>query len=178
VESYLAKGYHPICDGIALEGLRIAAKSLRTAVKNGKDLAARGDMLMSSMMGAIAFQKGLGVTHSCAHALGTVADMHHGLANGVMIDFALAHNQSGAAARFETMAVAIGLRDTSPRGFLSWLRDLKAEVGIPTNLAVAGVDRKHQDRLVEVAVADACHQNNPVTCSVDDFRRIFKEAFG
>ncbi len=86
VESYLSPAYHPLCDGIALEGARIAARSLEKAVKDGKDLAARSDMMMSSMMGAIAFQKDLGAVHSCAHALGTVNDLHHGLANAVMID--------------------------------------------------------------------------------------------
>ncbi|MEZ5143229.1 MAG: iron-containing alcohol dehydrogenase [Acidimicrobiales bacterium] len=90
IEAYLAKDYHPICDGIALEGLRLGAANLHRAVANPTDLEARGGMLMSSMMGAIAFQKGLGLVHSTAHALGTAADLHHGLANGVMIDHALA----------------------------------------------------------------------------------------
>jgi alcohol dehydrogenase class IV len=178
VESYLAKGYHPLCDGIALEGLRIAARSLAKAVDTPKNLDARSDMMMSSMMGAIAFQKGLGITHSCAHALGTVCDMHHGLANGVMIDFALAHNVDAVPERFATMAQAAGLASTAPDAFLDWLRKLKAAIGIPANLTAAGVAASHLDRLVEVATADACHQNNPVTCDEAVFRRVFKEAFG
>lgn len=178
VEAYLAKGYHPLCDGIALEGLRIAAKSLERAVKSGHDLEARSDMMMSSMMGAIAFQKGLGVTHSCAHALGTIADLHHGLANGVMIDHALAHNRDAARERFVTMARTIGLDEESPEGFLAWLKRLKAAIGIAANLTEARVDVKLTERLIDVSVDDACHQNNPVACSRDDFRRIFAEAFG
>ncbi|MBK6517087.1 MAG: iron-containing alcohol dehydrogenase [Polyangiaceae bacterium] len=182
VEAYLAKGYHPLCDGIALEGLRLAAKSLEAAVKNGADLAARGDMMMSSMMGAIAFQKGLGVTHSCAHALGTVVDMHHGLANGVMIDFALGDNAKrggpALAERFETMARTLRLSEPTAAGFLSWLSELKAKVGIPKNLSAAGVSREHKARLVELSVADGCHPNNPVPCAAADFERIFSEAFG
>ena len=82
IESYLSPAYHPLCDGIALEGVRIAARALPVAYRDGTNLEARGDMLMSSMMGAIAFQKDLGAVHSCAHALSTVADLHHGLANG------------------------------------------------------------------------------------------------
>jgi hypothetical protein len=121
VEAYLAKNYHPLCDGIALEGLRLCARSLARAVESPSDLGARGDMLMGSMMGAIAFQKGLSITHSCAHALGTVLDMHHGLANGIMIDFALAHNVATAADRFATMATTVGLSDRTPAGFLTWL---------------------------------------------------------
>lgn len=177
VEAYLAKGYHPICDGIALEGLRIAARSLAAAVRSPNDLSARSDMMMSSMMGAIAFQKGLGLTHSCAHALGTVMDMHHGLANGIMIDFALAHNVGAAGDRFRTMAQAVGLSDASPAGFLDWLRDLKSRISIPSNLKAAGVPADKLEALVEVAIADVCHGNNPVSCSKEDFRRIFQEAF-
>jgi alcohol dehydrogenase class IV len=132
---------------------------------------------MSSMMGAIAFQKGLGVTHSCAHALGTVADMHHGLANGVMIDFALRHNLKGSAERFRTMAQTVGLKDTSAEGFIHWLTDLKAKIGLPKNLTAAGVKKDASKKLVDVAVDDACHQNNPATCKREDFERIFAEAF-
>src|SRR5512137_2904847 len=86
VESYLSPAYHPLCDGIALEGVRIAARALPVAFRDGANLQARGDMLMSSMMGAIAFQKDLGAVHSCAHALSTVADLHHGLANALMLE--------------------------------------------------------------------------------------------
>ena len=92
IEAYLAKAYHPICDGIALEGLRLGAGALPRCVETPGDLEARGSMMMSSMMGAIAFQKGLGVVHSCAHALSTVADLHHGFANGLIIESALRFN--------------------------------------------------------------------------------------
>src|SRR4030095_7865262 len=96
VESYLSPAYHPLCDGIALEGVRIAARALPIAYRDGKHLAARSDMLMSSMMGAIAFQKDLGAVQSCAHALSTVSDMHHGLANGIMIDHVMHFNLQAA----------------------------------------------------------------------------------
>ncbi|MBX9817801.1 MAG: iron-containing alcohol dehydrogenase, partial [Burkholderiaceae bacterium] len=92
IESYLSPAYHPLCDGIALEGTRIAAAALVTAVKDPGNLPARSDMMMSSMMGAIAFQKDLGAVHSCAHALGAVCDLHHGLANALMIDTVMAWN--------------------------------------------------------------------------------------
>jgi len=109
VESYIAKGYHPMCDGIALEGLRIAARALPLAVREPKNLQARSDMLMASMMGAVAFQKDLGATHSCAHALSTVADLHHGLANGIMIDYVMRFNQPVEIERFARMAQAAGV---------------------------------------------------------------------
>jgi len=176
VEAFLAKGYHPICDGIALEGLRLAAENLVKAVQSPSDLDARGQMMMSSMMGAIAFQKGLGVTHSCAHALGTVVDMHHGLANGVMIDHALAHNTSEVA-RFRRMAATVGLTDTSPGAFLAWLGQLKKEVGIAAGLKSSNVSADKLDALVAVAIDDGCHPNNPVVCTRADFDRIFRAAF-
>jgi alcohol dehydrogenase class IV len=104
VESYLSPAYHPLCDGIALEGVRIAARALPIAVADGHDIAARSDMLMASMMGAIAFQKDLGAVHSCAHALSTVTDMHHGLANGIMIDHVMRFNLPAATDKLAELA--------------------------------------------------------------------------
>jgi alcohol dehydrogenase class IV len=177
IEAYLARNYNPICDGIALEGLRLGAANLARAVANPHDVEARGAMLMSSMMGAIAFQKGLGIVHSTAHALGTVADLHHGLANAVMIDHALPFNVETSAGRFTVMAQTVGLDDPSSDGFLRWLADLKAEIGMPRSLAATGVEPGDLERLCDVAIADGCHVNNPRPVNRDDFRRIFTEAF-
>jgi alcohol dehydrogenase class IV len=177
IEAYLAKDYHPICDGIALEGLRLAAKALPRCVEVPGDIQARSDMMMASMMGAIAFQKGLGLVHSCAHALSTVADLHHGLANGVMIDSALRFNLLSSAEKFERMAQVAGIEDQSGEGFLRWLRELKARIGIPAGLKAAGVDRAELDRLSKLAFQDSCHQNNPRSCREDDFRQIYTAAF-
>ncbi len=177
VEAFLAKDYHPICDGIALEGLRLAAAHLVGAYERPNDLDARGGMLMASMMGAIAFQKGLGLTHSCAHALGTVADMHHGLANGVMIDHALAFNADVSAERFRRMAQTIDLPDATAQGFLAWLTDLKKKVGVPARLRDAKVAEADLPKLVDVATADACHPNNPRPVTRADFEQIFRQAW-
>jgi alcohol dehydrogenase class IV len=178
VESFLAKDWHPICDGIALEGLRLAGRHLGACVREPNDLEARSGMLMASMMGAIAFQKGLGVTHSCAHALSAAADLHHGLANGVMIDHALAHNLPAAPERFARLAEAARLPERDGAAFLRWLSRLKAEVGIPATLATAGVDRSLLPKLVDLSLADSCHQSNPRPCTREDFARIFAAAFG
>lgn len=177
LEAYLAKGYHPICDGIALEGIRLASQNLRKAVQNPKDLEARSQMMMASMMGAIAFQKGLGLTHSCAHALSTVADFHHGLANGVMIDFALAFNVPEVPTRFEKIAEAIGIRPQNGEAFISWLRVWKKELGIPANLNEAKLNRDLIPKLSQLAFQDSCHGNNPRVCTQKDFEKIFSEAF-
>ncbi len=177
VEAYLAKDYHPICDGIALEGVRLASQSLVKATKEPQNVEARGTMMMVSIMGGIAFQKDLGVTHSCAHALGTAVDMHHGLANGVMIDYALKINLGVRADRFKNLAMTVGLKDQSGDGFLQWLRSLKAELGIPKNLTEAKVGRDKLNELVDLAFQDSCHEYNPRPVTKEDFRSIFNEAF-
>jgi alcohol dehydrogenase class IV len=132
-------------------------------------------MMMSSMMGAIAFQKDLGAVHSCAHALGTVCDLHHGLANALMIDTVLAWNAGAVPAKFDELAHVVGVQGGA-RGFLAWLRDLKKTIGIAPNLSTVGVKKDAIPRLVEVAVADICHQTNPQPVTAKDFERLFAEA--
>jgi alcohol dehydrogenase class IV len=175
VESYLSPAYHPLCDGIALEGTRIAARSLEKAVKEPANLAARGDMMMASMMGAIAFQKDLGAVHSCAHALGAVCDLHHGLANALMIDTVLEWNQLAVPAKFDELAHVCHVRGGGA-DFVPWLRRLKERIGIRGKLHEHGVKPEHLPRLVEIAVADICHQTNPRPVKAEDFERLFKAA--
>ena len=175
VESYLSPAYHPLCDGIALEGARIAARALETAVARPRDIEARSDMMMSSMMGAIAFQKDLGAVHSCAHALGTVVDMHHGLANGIMIDHVMRFNLDAAERKMAELARVCGA-GSSAQSFVEWLVALKARIGIPARLGGKGVTAQHIPRLVEIAVKDTCHQTNPKPCTAADFERIFAAA--
>ena len=186
VESYLSPAYHPLCDGIALEGVRIAARALRTAVREPHNLQARSDMLMSSMMGAIAFQKDLGAVHSCAHALSTVADLHHGLANGIMIDHVMRFNLKSATAKMAELAHVVGagvpvaLPEASAEAFIDWLTTLKRDLRIPATLsehtARRPVTRADIPALAEVAINDICHQTNPRKCTRDDFERIFAGA--
>lgn len=175
VESYLSPAYHPLCDGIALEGTRIAAGALEAAVKDASNLQARSDMMMASMMGAIAFQKDLGAVHSCAHALGAVCDLHHGLANALMIDTVLAWNFEAVPAKFDELAHVCKV----PGGgvaFVPWLKGLKQRIGITGTLATHGVKAEHVARLVDIAVKDICHQTNPRPCTAADFERLFKAA--
>ena len=172
IESYLSPAYHPLCDGIALEGTRIAAAALRTAVREPGNLQARADMMMASMMGAIAFQKDLGAVHSCAHALGAVCDLHHGLANALMIDTVMAWNYAAVPHKFDELAHVCKV----PGGglaFVDWLRQLKIDIGITTRLADFGVTPAHLPRLVAIATADICHQTNPRPCTAADFEALF-----
>ena len=187
VESYLSPAYHPMCDGIALEGVRIAAHALPIAFRDGRNLQARSDMLMCSMMGAVAFQKDLGAVHSCAHALSTVADLHHGLANGIMIDHVMRFNLSAATAKMAELARVAGVAGASAMAepaaataFIAWLTQMKADLGIPATLGALAakrpVTRADISALVEVAIHDTCHQTNPRKCTREDFERIFTQA--
>ncbi len=175
IESYLSPAYHPLCDGIALEGLRVGARSLATAVREPGNLAARADMMMSSMMGAIAFQKDLGSVHACAHALGAVCDLHHGLANALMIDTVLAWNHEAVPTKFDELAHAAGLSGGGA-AFVPWLRGLKATIGIEGGLAARGVKREQLPQLVELADKDFTSQTNPRKAGASDYERLFLEA--
>ena len=175
IESYLSPAWHPLCDGIALEGTRIAARSLVRAVREPANIAARSDMMMASMMGAIAFQKDLGAVHSCAHALGAVCDLHHGLANALMIEAVLAWNVEAAPDKFEELAHVCRVGGGGP-GFVRWLGHLKQQVGITGTLSAHGVKKEQLPRLVEIAVKDICHQTNPRPVTAADFERLFAAA--
>jgi alcohol dehydrogenase class IV len=187
IEAYLAKGFHPICDGIALEGIRLVSKSLLHCVEYAKNaegaserhLEARGMMLTASLMGAIAFQKGLGVTHSCAHALSTVADLHHGYANGVLLPHMLRFNASAEPERFQKMAQAAELNSHEPEAFIRWIEHLRTEMSIPHTFSEKKeVSLDHIPDLVEIALADGCHASNPRLVTREDFTQLFEEAIG
>jgi alcohol dehydrogenase class IV len=175
IESYLSPAYHPLCDGIALEGTRIAARAIVTAVEQPSDIAARGDMMMASMMGAIAFQKDLGAVHACAHALGAVCDLHHGLANALMIDTVLAWNHEAVPQKFDELAHVCRVAGGGA-AFVPWLVQLKRRIGLGGRLADHGVQKAQVPRLVEIAAKDICHQTNPRPCTPADFERLFEEA--
>jgi alcohol dehydrogenase class IV len=192
VEAYLAKGFQPLCDGIALEGVRLVSQSLvsavefatrieageRTLVQDERHQLARGRMLNAALMGGVAFQKGLGVTHSLAHALSTVCDLHHGLANGIAIPYAMAFNRQVAAERLADLAQMVKAREASADGFIRWLEELKQKIGIPRTLSEVGVTREQLPQLVAIAVADGCHPNNPRPVSQADFEQLFQSALG
>jgi hypothetical protein len=175
IESYLSPAYHPLCDGIALEGLRIGARALVTAVSEPGNLQARADMMMSSMMGAIAFQKDLGGVHACAHALGAVADMHHGLANALMIDTVLAWNYEAVPRKFDELAHAAGVSGGG-FAFIAWLKHLKQQIGIAGGLASRGVMREQLPRLRHLANIDFTSQTNPRPATEADYERLFLQA--
>jgi alcohol dehydrogenase class IV len=187
IESYLSPAYHPICDGIAVEGVRIAARALPLAYRDGANLDARSDMLMSSLMGAIAFQKDLGAVHSCAHALSTVADLHHGLANGIMLDHVMRFNLPHATRKLAELARVAGVPgaaaapvEAAAHGFIDWLQRMKQDLGIPAKLSLLASPRPvtaaDLPALVVIACNDICHHTNPRKCEREDFAAIFAAA--
>ena len=186
LEAYLAKGYHPMCDGIALEGIQMVHDSLKQCVdfamldEDELDIEgemgleahakARSQMLLAALMGAVAFQKGLGVNHSCAHALSTVCDMHHGLANAMMLPFCMDFNERAVPEKFRKIEMIAGIPDGQ---FAVWLRHLKGDLGMPEGLCDLGVTEDMVEELVAVAMKDPCHQLNPCPVTEDDFRNMF-----
>lgn len=172
IEAYITSGgENPLCDGIALEGIYLVSQHLTRCVRTPKDLEARSGMLNAALMGAVAFQKGLGANHSCAHALSTVCDMHHGLANGIMLPYVMEFNQDAVADKFKRMADIVKAED-----FCAWIRGLQSEIGIPAHLSDIGVKETDIDALVDIAIDDVCHPLNPKPVSKQDFRALFKKA--
>ena len=169
MEAYLAKNWHPMADGIALEGIRLIWNALDRAVNN-PDPQSRADMMLGSLMGATAFQKGLGVVHSLAHPLSTLLDMHHGLANAINLPYGMRFNYAGCEERFEEMARVMKLE--SGIQVVDALFALNEKLNIPTRLRDAGVKAEHLEPLGNLAIADFAHPNNPKPVSREDFRTI------
>jgi len=176
MEAYLAKMSHPPCEGIALEGLSLIKDSLEKAVL-APDLEARSKMMMASLMGAIAFQKGLGVVHSLAHPLSSLLDTHHGLANAVNIPYGMQFNLAGFEEKFRRIARSLELKNESGKGVVDFLFELNNRIHIPLKLREIGVKTEHLSVLSELAFADFAHPNNPKPVSKDDFLNLYIAAF-
>lgn len=175
MEAYLAKNYHPMCDGIALEGMALIAKSIEKATHK-PDVQSRADMLLGSLMGAVAFQKGLGVVHSLAHPLSSLLDTHHGLANAVNLPYGMEFNYDGFEAKFDQMARFLGVIDGDGERVVEYLFELNTRLGLPTKLRDIGVETVHLDRLSDLAIGDFCHPNNPKPVSHGDFHTLYMKA--
>jgi alcohol dehydrogenase class IV len=175
MEAFIAKMPHPMCEGIALEGMSLIAQSIEQAVKH-PDVESRSKMLIASMMGAVAFQKGLGVVHSLAHPLSSLLDTHHGLANAVNLPYGMAFNVAGFEDRFRKMARTLELKDEGGAGVVAFLHDLNDRIGIPHRLSDIGVRDEHIETLADLAVADFAHPNNPKPVSRENFRDLYLKA--
>lgn len=176
MEAFLAKNDHPICEGIALEGMRLVSLSLESAVLR-PDLESRSRMLLASMMGAIAFQKGLGVVHSLAHPLSSLLDTHHGLANAINIPYGMRFNIEGFEDKFFRIAQALRLGDQTGEAVVNYLFELNSAIGIPHQLRHIGVREDHIKPLADLALADFAHPNNPKPVSRLDFENLYRQAY-
>lgn len=173
MEAFLAKMPHPMCEGIALEGMHLISQSLEKAV-NKPDLGARSKMLIASLMGAVAFQKGLGVVHSLAHPLSALLDMHHGLANAINIPYGMEFNLPGCEEKFRRIEQSLGLKEGET--VVKYLFELNAKINIPHRLSDIGVKQKHIEPLADLAIADFAHPNNPKPVTREDFRALYQKA--
>lgn len=175
MEAYLAKMPHPMCEGIALQGITLISEALETAV-NRPTPESRWKMLMGSLMGAVAFQKGLGVVHSLAHPLSTLRDMHHGLANAVMIPYGMSFNIKGCEKKFEQIARCLRLQEETGEAVVQYLFELNTRINIPHRLSALGVEKTDVEKLADLAIADFAHPNNPKPVTRDDFKQIYLQA--
>jgi alcohol dehydrogenase class IV len=172
VEAYISLGYHPICDAVALGGAKLAWDNLPRVMNDPADIEGRSNMMVASMMGAIAFQKGLGATHSLAHPLSSDFAMHHGTANAVMLPWVIEFNRDAAGERLKTLAGEFGYDDVAEA-----VRELNRRIGIPARLREFGVAESSLESLADKAVQDGCHQLNPRPCTREDLLRLYRQAY-
>ena len=176
LEAYAGHAFHPMADGIALEGMRLVRDWLPTAVKDGKDLAARAHMLAAASMGATAFQKGLGAIHSLSHPVGAVYDTHHGLTNAVFTPYVLAFNRPAIEDKMERLARFLGLDEASFGGVLDWVLALRRELNIPHTAAELGVEESRVGELAGMAARDPTAATNPVPAGLAEMKQMYLAA--
>jgi alcohol dehydrogenase class IV len=175
MEAFLVNMFHPMCDGIALQAISLIHTSLVRAVLR-PDLESRSNMMIASLMGAVAFQKGLGVVHSLAHPLSSLLDTHHGLANAINIPYGMEFNIEGFESKFEKIARSLHLSQESGEAVVQYLFELNDQINIPRKLSSIGVKPEHIDSLSDLALADFAHPNNPKPVSRDDFKKLYLKA--
>ena len=176
LEAFCAPTYHPLADGIAVEGMRLIREWLPVACADGANIEARGQMLISSTMGATAFQKGLGAMHSLSHPCSANLDTHHGLTNGVVMPYVLAFNRRAIKDKMKRLASYLGLKRPSFGAVLDWVIELRATIGIPNTLADLGVREEHVPVFAKMAMADPSTPSNPVKLSVRQFEKLYHNA--
>jgi alcohol dehydrogenase class IV len=173
LEAYCAPSFHPLAEGIAVEGTRLIKEWLPVAVREGSNLDARSHMLIASSMGATAFQKGLGAMHSLSHPCGASFNTHHGLTNAVVMPYVLAWNRPAIEQKMVRLAAYLGLPKQSFEGVLEWVLELRRTIGIPHTLADLGVRAEQAATLAPQAFADLSTAGNPVPMDVQKFERLY-----
>jgi alcohol dehydrogenase class IV len=172
LEAWCSPTFHPMADGIALEGMRLIQQSLLQACSMSGDRQARAQMMAASTMGAVAFQKGLGAMHALSHPIGALFDTHHGLTNAVVMPYVLVHNQSAVVEKMERLARYLGISSV-----LEWVLELRQQLQIPHTLAQLGVTLESIPQLAEKAVIDPTAATNPLPLTVGDCQQLLERAW-
>jgi len=175
LEAYCAPSYHPMAEGIAVEGMRLVFENLPKAVANGNDLEARANMMSAAAMGAAAFQKGLGAIHALSHPVGALYNTHHGTTNGVFMPYVLVFNRKAIEAKIVRLAGYLGI-DGGFDGFLQAVLDLRQRTGVPPDLRALGVDDSRAELIAEMSLEDPTAGGNPVPLTKEASRKLFAAA--
>ena len=175
-EAFCAPGFHPLADGVALEGMRLIHRYLPRACADGKDIEARAQMLAAASMGATAFQKGLGGVHAIAHPVGSWFNTHHGLTNAVILPYVMRYNRNAIAGKTEIIARVLNLPEPGYNGFLAWVLQLRSELGIPHSLAGIGVSADKAAIIGREAAIDPSAGGNPIPVNAAQLEHIFRAA--
>ena len=176
LEAYCSNNFHPMAHGIALEGIKIIKENLVTAYNDPGNIEARAKMLVSSMMGSTAFQKGLGAIHSLSHPINAVNDVHHGLSNAIFMPYVVKFNQSQIAERIFFLSKYIDLENQSFDGFLQWILDLRKQLAIPHTLKDLNINFDF-DKLSKMALVDPSTSTNPLDLNEDDMKALYISSY-
>ncbi|MDX9664019.1 iron-containing alcohol dehydrogenase [Pseudomonas sp. P5_152] len=177
LEAYCAPGFHPMADGIAVEGIRLVAGALVRAVRTPADLEARANMLAAAAMGATAFQKGLGGMHALSHPVGALYDTHHGMTNATFMPYVLAFNRPAIEERITRLAAYLGLPAPGFDSFLAFVLKLRKDIDVPHTLVELGVDDRQAGLIADMAVVDPCAGGNPLPLTREGAAQIFAAAY-
>jgi len=177
LEAYCAPGYHPMADGIALEGMSLIKKWLAVAVNEGGNLEARGHMITSSSMGATAFQKGLGAIHSLSHPVNSLFNVHHGLSNGIFMPYVLTFNRATIENKIAKLSEYLGLKEASFNSFVDWVVELKEQIKIPHTISEsAKINDQDIEKMSPMALDDPCTPGNPKKLVLDDMVSMYEHS--
>ena len=177
LEAYCAPGFHPMADGIALEGMRLINKWLIEAVKNGSNLDARMNMLTAASMGATAFQKGLGAIHSLSHPVNALNNVHHGLSNAIFMPYVLTYNRDVIEQKIIKVCEYLELKEKTFEGFINWVLDLRKKLDMPHKLSEIIKDKDLQlDRLSKMALEDPSTGSNPKKLTETDMKNMYQNS--
>ena len=176
LEAFCAPGFHPMADGISIEGMRLIKKSLITVFKDGKNLEARSDMLAAASMGSTAFQKGLGAIHSLSHPINAQFNIHHGLSNAIFMPYVLSYNKSAIEKRIMSICDYLDLKKDF-KSFLNWILELRNELNIPHKLSeVINEDHFDLQLLSKMALEDPSTSTNPIKLQLEDMKKLYQQS--